>query len=157
MLTYRKICTILGLLILSFNASAQLADHKILTTEAVKNIITAAEAEAVSNGWNVVIAVVDDGGHLLGLLRLNNAQTASIDIAVGKARAAAGFRRPTLVLQDMIPNRPAFLSVSSDLVLLEGGMPIIVDGRTLGAVGVSGVASNQDAQIATAGIAGLRP
>jgi len=104
----------------------------------------------------VVIALVDDGGHLLSLQRLNNTQSASIDIAIGKARTAAAFRRPSQALETMSPNRPAFMSVSEQYVLMEGGVPIVVDGVTLGAVGVSGVQAVQDAQIAAAGVAGLQ-
>jgi glc operon protein GlcG len=137
-------------------AHAQLADRKMLTDEAVKNIMAAAEAEARANNWNVVIAIVDDGGHLLSLQRLNNTQPASIDIAIGKARTSAAFRRPSLMLDSMVSNRMSFLTVSADYVLLEGGLPIIVDGYTIGAVGVSGVTASQDAQIAQAGIAALR-
>ena len=145
-----------ALVTLPMLAQAQLADRKMLTDAAVKNIMAAAEAEARANNWNVVIALVDDGGHLLSLQRLNNTQSASIDIAIGKARAAAAFRRPSQALETMIPNRPAFMSVPEEYVLMEGGVPIVVDGMTLGAVGVSGVQAVQDAQIATAGVAGLQ-
>ncbi len=145
-----------ALVTLPMLAQAQLADRKMLTDAAVKNIMAAAEAEARANNWNVVIALVDDGGHLLSLQRLNNTQSASIDIAIGKARTAAAFRRPSQALETMIPNRPAFMSVSGEYVLMEGGVPIVVDGVTLGAVGVSGVQAVQDAQIAAAGVAGLQ-
>ncbi len=145
-----------ALVTLPMLAQAQLADRKMLTDAAVKNIMAAAEAEARANNWNVVIAVVDDGGHLLSLQRLNNTQSASIEIAIGKARTAAAFRRPSQVLEAMIPTRQAFLSVPEEYVLMEGGVPIVVDGVTLGAVGVSGVQAVQDAQIAAAGVAGLQ-
>jgi len=145
-----------ALVTLPMAAQAQLADRKMLTDEAVKNIMAAAEAEARANNWNVVIALVDDGGHLLSLQRLNNTQSASIDIAIGKARTSAAFRRPSLALETLIPNRPAFMTVSEDYVIMEGGVPIVVDGVTLGAVGVSGVQAVQDAQIAAAGIAALQ-
>ncbi len=145
-----------ALLCLPLLAQAQLAERKTLTDEAVKNIMAAAEAEARANNWNVVIALVDEGGHLLSLQRLNNTQSASIDIAIGKARTAAAFRRPSQALEALIPNRPAFMSVSEEYVLMEGGVPVVVDGVTLGAVGVSGVQASQDAQIAAAGVAGLQ-
>jgi len=141
---------------LSAGAHAQLAERKMLTQSAVENIMAAAQAEARENNWNVVIAIVDDGGHLLNLVRMDGARTASIDIAIGKARTSAGFGAPSKVFQDMVPNRQGFLSVSSDMVLLEGAMPIVVDGQVLGAVGVSGVRADQDEQIARAGIAGLQ-
>jgi glc operon protein GlcG len=149
------ILTLLALLPLA--SHAQLADRKMLTDEAVKNIMAAAEAEARANNWNVVIAIVDDGGHLLSLQRLSNTQTGSIGAAIGKARTSAAFRRPSLVFHNMLPDAAAFLTIDDNLVLMEGGEPIIVDGQTLGAVGVSGVTASQDAQIARAGIAGLNP
>jgi len=148
--------TLGALVALPMVAQAQLADRKMLTDEAVKNIMAAAEAEARANNWNVVIALVDEGGHLLSLQRLNNTQPASIDIAIGKARTSAAFRRPSQALETMIPTRPAFMSISEQYVLMEGGVPIVVDGMTLGAVGVSGVQAVQDAQIAAAGVAALQ-
>ena len=127
-----------------------------LESSDTKAILAAAEAEAVKNNWAVVIAVVDDGGHLLSFQRLDGAAPISSHIAPGKARTAAAFRRPSQALETMIPNRPAFMSVSEQYVLMEGGVPIVVDGVTLGAVGVSGVQAVQDAQIAAAGVAGLQ-
>ena len=137
------------------SVNAQLADGKRLTAEAVDGIMAAAQAEAQANGWNVTIAVVDAGGHLLQLKRLEGANTATVDIAIGKARTSAGFGAPSQVFQNMVPNRQAFLSVSSDLVLLEGAVPITADGQVLGAVGVSGVAAENDARIAQAGVDAL--
>jgi glc operon protein GlcG len=142
-------------LLLGAAAQAQVSDRKALSLAGVKNILAAAEAEARRNEWNVVIAVVDEGGHLLGLLRLDDTQTASVDIAIGKARTAAGFRRPSGAFEDAARERPAILSFSPDFVLLQGGLPIVVDGRVIGAVGVSGVRSDQDEQIAQAGIEAL--
>jgi len=132
-----------------------LTDKKGLTLAAAKIISSAAEAEAEKNGWKVVIAVVDDGGHLIHLLRRDDTQAASVEIAQGKARTAVAFRRPTKQIEDMVNGgRVAFLNVPG-LVPLEGGVPIMIDGRMIGAVGVSGVASNQDVQICEAGIAAL--
>ncbi len=122
----------------------------------VKRIAAAAEAEAVANKWIVTIAIVDDGGHLLGLQRLDGAAPISAHIAPAKARTAALGRRESRVYEDMInQGRTSFLSVPEVEGLLEGGVPIVVDGHCLGAVGVSGVKSNEDAQIAKAGIAAL--
>lgn len=122
----------------------------------VKRIAAAAEAEAVANKWVVTIAIVDDGGHLLGLQRLDGAAPISAHIAPAKARTAALGRRESKVYEDMInQGRTSFLSVPEVEGLLEGGVPIVVDGHCLGAVGVSGVKSNEDAQIAKAGIAAL--
>ena len=140
---------------LSVNANAQLADKKVLTLEAAKKIAVAAEAEARKNNWNVVIAVVDDGGHLIYLQRIDGTQTGSIDVAIGKARTSAAFKRPTKVFDELAKTRPSITSISPTAVLLEGGVPVVVGGQVVGAVGVSGVTSQQDAQIAEAGIAAL--
>jgi len=141
--------------VLSVNANAQLADKKVLTLEAAKKIAVAAEAEARKNNWNVVIAVVDDGGHLVYLQRIDGTQTGSIDVAIGKARTSAAFKRPTKVFDELAKTRPSITSISPNAVLLEGGVPVMVGGQLVGAVGVSGVTSQQDAQIAEAGIAAL--
>ncbi len=140
---------------LSVNANAQLADKKVLTLEAAKKIAVAAEAEARKNNWNVVIAVVDDGGHLVYLQRIDGTQTGSIDVAIGKARTSAAFKRPTKVFDELAKTRPSITSISPNAVLLEGGVPVMVGGQLVGAVGVSGVTSQQDAQVAEAGIAAL--
>ncbi len=140
---------------LSMNANAQLADKKVLTLDAAKKIAVAAEAEARKNNWNVVIAVVDDGGHLIYLQRIDGTQTGSIDVAIGKARTSAAFKRPTKVFDELAKTRPSITSISPSAVLLEGGVPVMVGGQLVGAVGVSGVTSQQDAQIAEAGIAAL--
>jgi glc operon protein GlcG len=127
-----------------------------LTLEDVKKIAAAAEAEALANKWNVVIAIVDDGGHLLWLQRLDGAAPISSHIAPQKARTAALGRRESKIYEDMINNgRVSFLSAPELEGMLEGGVPIVVEGHTVGAVGVSGVKSAEDAQIAKAGIAAL--
>jgi glc operon protein GlcG len=133
----------------------QLADRKALTLEGTKRIMAAAEAEAIKNQWTVAIAIVDEAGELLHFQRLNDTQAGSIAIAIGKARTSARLRRPTKAIEDVIAGgRTALLAVEG-LTPLEGGVPIIVEGRVIGAVGVSGVTSAQDAQIAQAGIAAL--
>ena len=127
-----------------------------LSLDDVKRIAAAAEAEAKANAWIVTIAIVDDGGHLLWLQRLDGAAPISSHIAPAKARTAALGRRETKVYEDMInQGRTSFLSVPEIEVLLEGGMPIMSGGHCLGAVGVSGVKSSEDAQICKAGIAAL--
>jgi uncharacterized protein GlcG (DUF336 family) len=127
-----------------------------LTSEDVKRIAAAAEAEALKNSWAVTIAVVDDGGHLLGLQRLDGAPPISAHIAPAKARTAAVGRRESRIYEEMInQGRVSFLSAPTLEGLLEGGVPILIDGHCLGAVGVSGVKSAEDAQIARAGIAAL--
>jgi glc operon protein GlcG len=128
----------------------------VLTLEDAKKIGSAAEAEAVANKWNVVITVVDDGGHLLWLQRMDGAAPISSYIAPQKARTAALGRRESKTYEDMINNgRMSFLSAPELQGMLEGGVPIVVEGHTVGAVGVSGVKSTEDAQIAKAGIAAL--
>lgn len=126
-----------------------------LTLDDAKKISAAAEAEARRNDWPVVIAIVDDGAHLLHLLRLDNTQFGSIEVAMQKARAAIAFRRPTKVWEEHISDgRMRYLGLPGTLPI-EGGLPITVNGQFIGAVGVSGVRSNQDAQIAQAGLDAL--
>jgi uncharacterized protein GlcG (DUF336 family) len=128
---------------------------KYLTLEDVKKIAAAAEAEAAKNHWAVCIAIVDDGGHLLWFQRLNGAAPASVEISQGKATSAALRRRATKSDEDMVNNgRVSALSMPG-ITFLEGGVPIMVDGDMIGAVGVSGVKSSEDAQIAEAGIKAL--
>lgn len=129
-------------------AFLELADAKL--------IAAAAEAEALKNQWAVTIAIVDDGGHLLWLQRLDGAPPVSAHIAPAKAHTSALGRRESKVYEDVInQGRASFLSAPTIEGLLEGGVPILKDGQTIGAVGVSGVKSNEDAQIARAGIAAL--
>jgi glc operon protein GlcG len=121
----------------------------------LKKIAAAAEAEALAHGWAVVIAIVDDGGHLLWLQRLDGAAPISAQIAPAKARTAATGRRESRIYEEMINGgRTSFLSAPME-GLLEGGVPIVADGQVIGAVGVSGVKSAEDAQIARAGISAL--
>ena len=122
----------------------------------VKAIAAAAEAEALKNNWAVSICIVDDGGHMLWFQRLDGAAPISAHIAPGKARTSALGRRESKVYEDMINGgRASFLSAPNLEGMLEGGVPIIKDGQCVGAVGVSGVKSTEDAQIAKAGIAAL--
>lgn len=122
----------------------------------VKTIAAAAEAEAVKNGWAVTIAIVDEGGHLLHLQRLDGAAQLSSHIAPAKAHTAAVSRRESKFYEDVVNGgRVAFLSAPLINGMLEGGVPIMKDGFCLGAVGVSGVKSSEDAQVARAGIAAL--
>jgi glc operon protein GlcG len=128
----------------------------VLTSADVKKIAAAAEAEALANNWAVTIAIVDDGGHLLSLQRLDGAAPLSAHIAPAKAKTSAMGRRETKVYEDIINNgRTAFVTVPYVDGMLEGGVPVVVDGQVIGAVGVSGVKSDQDAQVAKAGIAAL--
>lgn len=127
----------------------------ILTLEDAKKIAAGAEAEAKRNNWPVVIVIVDDGGHMLYLQRFDEAQYGSIQVAIEKARAAIAFRRPTKVWEENIAEgRMRYLNLPGTLPI-EGGLPIAVGEQYVGAIGVSGVRSFQDAQIAQAGIDAL--
>jgi len=127
-----------------------------LTLSDVKSIAAAAEQEALTNRWAVSIAIVDDGGHLLWFQRLDGAAPISAHIAPAKARTAALGRRESRVYEEMINGgRVSFLSAPEIDGLLEGGVPLMANGHCLGAVGVSGVKSSEDAQIAKAGVAAI--
>jgi len=128
----------------------------LLEANDIKAIAKAAEIEAVQNNWAVCIAIVDDGGHLLWLQRLDGAAPISAHIAPAKAQTAALGRRESKVYEDIINGgRYSFLSAPLIEGMLEGGVPIVKDGQIIGAVGVSGVKSSEDAQIAKAGIAAI--
>ena len=137
-------------------SSGVMKTQPVLGLDDVKAIAEDAEAEALKNQWAVTIAIVDAGGHLLWLQRLDGAAPVSAAIAPAKARTAALGRRETKVYEDMINGgRTSFLSAPLIDGLLEGGVPVLVDGHCVGAVGVSGVKSSEDAQVARAGIAAL--
>jgi glc operon protein GlcG len=127
-----------------------------LTLDDLKRMAAACESEARQNQWAVTFAIVDDGGHLLWLQRLDGASPLSSHIAPAKARTAALGRRESRIFEEMInQGRTSFLSAPEVSGMLEGGVPIVVQGHCLGAIGVSGVKSTEDAQVAKAGIAAL--
>ena len=127
----------------------------MLTLDDAKKVAAGAEAEAKRNEWPVVIVIVDDGGHLLYLQRLDNTQFGSINVAIEKAHAAIAFRRPTKIWEENIAQgQLRYLNLPGTLPI-EGGLPIVINCQFAGAVGVSGVRSFQDAQIAQAGIDAL--
>ena len=131
--------------------SAQLAEKKTLTLAVAKQIAAAAEIEATNNKFTMVIAIVDDGGNLIYLERMDETQLASIEIAKGKAHTALAFKRPTKALEDAVAGgRNAILSFPGS-VLVEGGLPLTADGKIIGAIGVSGGTSTQDGTVAKAG------
>lgn len=131
------------------------ANKVILTLDDAKKIAAAAELEAKRNEWPVVIAIVDDGGHLLYLQRLDDTQFGSIDVAIEKAHAAIAFRRPTKIWEEnVVGGQLRYLNLPGTLPI-EGGLPIIINHQFIGAIGVSGVRSFQDAQIAQTGIDAL--
>ena len=132
-------------------AFAQLATKKTLTLDAARKIAAAAEAEAMKNSWNVVIAVVDDGGHLIYLQRMDQTQIGSVEVATEKARTAVRFKRPSKALEDAVAGGRNVVLRLPGATPVEGGLPLISDGAIVGAIGVSGVTSQQDGQIAKAG------
>ena len=147
-----------GLLSASLFAAAQTAAPPppyglSINIEQAKKAMVAAEAEARKNNWQVVIAIVDTGGHLVMLQRLE-AQNASVDIATGKARTAVNFRRPTKALEDSLAAGGSALRILAvpGVMPLQGGLPIVVDGKIIGGIGVSGVTAPQDEVVAKAGV-----
>lgn len=147
----------LGLVVaVTTGASAQALDKKVLSFEAATKIAAAAEAAARAKGVGVVIAIVDDGGHLLLLHRLDDTQVASVNVGIGKARTAAIYRRPSKDFEDQIKaGRVAALALA-DSTPLQGGIPIRLDGRVIGAIGVSGDTPQVDEAIAIAGAAAFK-
>ena len=126
--------------------------------EGARAVMAAAESEAAKNNWSVVISIIDSGGNLVMLHRHNDVQLSSIEISQGKAKTALMFKRPSKVLDDAISSGGAglrFLALK-EIVPLEGGLPIVADGKIIGAIGVSGVLSSQDTQVARAGADGLK-
>jgi len=135
-------------------ASAQAPPYGLaITLEQAKKAMAAAEAEAMKNKWNVVIAILDSGGNLVMLHRMDDTQFGSIEVARSKGHTAVAFRRPTKVFQDLVAQGGANLRLLNlqGASLLEGGVPIVVGGKIIGGIGVSGVTSQQDAQIGQAG------
>ena len=133
-------------------ASAQLSDKKILTLAAAEKIAAAAEIEAKKRNATVVIVIVDDGGYPLVVKRLDDTQVASVEVGIGKARTAAIFRRPSRDFEEQIKNGRVASLVLPGATPLQGGLPLIVDGKTIGAIGVSGNTPQEDEDIAKAGV-----
>lgn len=135
----------------------RLPQRPTLSLEAARIALAASEAEAARNGWRVVIAVVDEGGHAIVMARLDGAQWSSIDTAVNKARAAVAWKRPSRMLEESVnQGRIAFLSITQGMAVLQGGVPIEIEGVIVGAVGVSGVKAADDELIALAGVNALK-
>jgi glc operon protein GlcG len=139
-------------LIVMSSSTAQLTTKKALTLEAAKKIATFAESEAMKNKWTMVIVIVDDGGNLLYLERMDNTQIGSIEVAIKKAKTAISFKRPTKSFEERaLAGRNVLLALPG-AVPIEGGLPIVIDGQYLGAIGVSGGASDQDGIVAKAAL-----
>ncbi len=128
-----------------------------LSLERARKALAAAQAEAKKNNWNVAIAIVDSGGHLVAFERTDTTQTGSVDVALAKAKTAAAFRRATKSFQDNVAAGGEGLRMLAlpGAIPIEGGVPLVIEGKIVGAIGVSGVTSAQDGQIARAGSAGL--
>lgn len=156
MFRFTALVAALALIIGVATAQAQTADRKVITLDGAKAILAAAEAEALKNKWTVAIAVVDESGNLIAFHKVDDTQVGSIDIAIGKARTAARMKRPTKALEDAVAGGRTVMLAIEGLTPLEGGVPVMLGGRVIGAVGVSGVTSQQDAQVAQAGVAALK-
>ena len=143
----------LGILAGQVLAHAQLIEKTALTLDGAKKIAAVAEAKAKAEGARVVIAVVDEGGALLLLQRLDDTQVASVNVGIDKARTAAIYRRPSKVFEDQVKNGRVSALALHGAVALQGGVPIVVDGKVIGAIGVSGETPSQDEDIAIAGAA----
>lgn len=149
----------LFILSLSFCCVAQAQSYgPNVTLDQAKAVLAAAEAEATRQNWNVAIAVVDTAGNLVAFIKRDDTQTASVEVAQGKAQSAAIFKRPTKSFQDTIAAGGVGLRALTleGVVAAEGGVPLLVDGAIVGAVGVSGVTSEQDGMVAAAGAAALQ-
>jgi glc operon protein GlcG len=154
---FRLIAIALLALTIARPASAQTSEARVLNLEGARVMAEVAEAEARRNNWNVAIAVVDAHGELLFFLKMDDVQQGSVDIAQAKARTAARMRRPTKALDDAVAGGRLALLAVDGILPLEGGVPVIFNGVVIGAVGVSGVTSAQDAQVAAAGVRAVFP
>jgi len=151
MISWRTVALALAVVAVAAISEAQVITKKALTLDGAKKIAAAAEAEAKKKNAKVVIAIVDDGGNLILLERLDDTQVASVDVGIGKARTAAIFRRPSKVFEDQIrEGRVAALALTG-ATPLQGGIPILFEGKVIGAIGVSGETPVLDEEIAIAG------
>ena len=138
------------------SAAAQLLEKKALSLEAARKMVAAAEAEAERNHWSGVVAVVDDGGWVILLERMDHAAlTAGVELAPGKARAAALYKKPSQALEEAINHGRYAAITARGFIEMEGALPVVVDGEVIGAIGVSFDTPEHDAQVAQAGLAGL--
>ena len=129
-----------------------LADKKALTLAVAKRIAAAAQEAAIKNNWNLFIAIVDDGGNLMYLERMDDSQLASLDVSIAKARCALLFKRPTKVMEDAVAGGRTVVMTLPNAVPVEGGLPLMAYGKIVGAIGISGATSPQDGIVAKAGV-----
>jgi uncharacterized protein GlcG (DUF336 family) len=141
----------MALLVCQATPAAKLATKKALTLEVAKRIAAASSQHAQKNKWNVVIAIVDDGGHLVYFERMDGVQTGSIEVAIRKAKSAVAFKRPTRLFEESVAKGRTVLVSLPGGMPFEGGVPISIEGQVIGAVGISGVTAQQDGMIAQAG------
>jgi glc operon protein GlcG len=139
-------------LLVPFAVQAQLVSKKALTLEAAKELASVAEAEALKNKWTMVIAIVDDGGNLVFLERMDNTQIGSIEVAIQKAKTAISFKRPTKAYEDLVAQGKTDILGVPGVIPIEGGLPLVVDGQYIGAIGVSGGTRQQDGIVAKAAV-----
>ena len=152
---FRTALTVLMAFTLASSAWAQLTPKKALNLDVAKQIAAAAEKEAAANKWTMVIAILDDGGHLIYLERMDETQIGSVQVAQDKAASAVSFKRPTKAFEDMVAGgRTAILKLPG-AIPVEGGVPLMADGKIIGAIGCSGGTSAQDGQVAKAGVDAL--
>jgi uncharacterized protein GlcG (DUF336 family) len=149
------LCSVLIAFLFAGVASGEPLQKKSVSLEDARKAAAAAAAEAKKNKWNMAIAVVDDGGHLVYFERIDETQIASVDIAIGKARTAMAYKRPTKALDEALSGGQYAILSFPDTLPREGGLPILVDGKVVGAIGVSGGKSSEDAQVAKAGVDAL--
>jgi uncharacterized protein GlcG (DUF336 family) len=141
----------LGTSLAASAAAEELPTKKSLSLSVAKQVAAAAEKHAADNKWNVCIAIVDDGGHLIYFQRIDGTQTGSVQVSQRKAQTAIAFKRPTKVFEEGVAGGRNALLALPGAVPLEGGLPLVVDGQMIGAIGVSGVTAQQDGLIAQAG------
>jgi glc operon protein GlcG len=145
-----------AVVLLGRSAQAQLLQKKALSLEAARKMVAAAEAEAERNHWRGVVAVVDEGGWVILLERMDHAaMTASVELAAGKARSAALFKKPTQALEEAINHGRYAAITARGFIEMQGGLPVVVDGEVIGGIGASFATPEEDEQIAKAGLAAL--
>jgi uncharacterized protein GlcG (DUF336 family) len=145
-----------GLLFAAVVSGAKLSTRKALNLEVAKAIAAAAEQHAIENQWNVVISILDDGGNLIYLERMDGTQIGSVDVAIAKAKTAVLFKRPSKAFSDVVAGGRTAMMTLPGALAVEGGVPIVWEGEILGSIGVSGVNSDQDGMIAQAGADALK-